>query len=150
MMNKAVEAGHLFFRGLETRNMSPPEAKLYRLKIEREELLRKAKAYALALNQIERYRDESHARLESKARRAGKGLHDDGQYRTRLRRQAAAYQREMAKLNADHPLGSCAEELRACNIKIAAAVTALHRSWLDDRKSGERFSTFKINSGGVN
>jgi hypothetical protein len=56
----------------------------------------------------------------------------------------------MAKLNAEFPLGYCRDELRAINVEIAKAVAELHRSWLDNRKPGERFSTFKLNSGGVN
>jgi hypothetical protein len=33
---------------------------------------------------------------------------------------------------------------------LLAMTTSCKRSWLDDRKPGEHFSTFKLNSGGVN
>jgi hypothetical protein len=61
-----------------------------------------------------------------------------------------ARQRALAKLNADFQMGYCRDELRAINVEIAKAVAVFQRSWLDDRKPGEHFSTSRINSGGVN
>jgi hypothetical protein len=146
-VNKAIADAESFFRNLTQSEMSEPERTLYNLKIERESLVRRANEYARALNQIEQYSDKCSTRLET--RRASGDLHGR-RYHDKAKRQAAAHQRAMAKLNADFPLGNCAEELRAINVEIAKATAALHRSWLDNRKPGEYFSTFKINSGGVN
>jgi hypothetical protein len=132
-----------FFRNLNAKQMSSAERAVYDLKIEREALLRNANAYARALNQIERYHVECSTRLE--ARHLNGRRHLD-----KLNKQAAAHQRELAKLNSNFPLGFARDELRAINVEIAKAVTELQRSWLDDRKPNERFSTFRINSGGVN
>ena len=109
--------------------------------------MRRANEYCRALNRIEHRHVECSTRLE--ARHGGYDV-PGRQYRDKVKRQAAAYQRARANLNADYPMGHCRDELRAVNVEIAKAVAELHRSWLDDRKPGERFSTSRINSGGVN
>jgi hypothetical protein len=99
---------------------------------------------------LEKYRDECSARLET--RHGGDDLHGrpERRYHDKQKKQAAAYRREMAQLNSEFPLGFARDQLRAINVEIAKAVIDLHRSWLDNRKPGEHFSTFKLNSGGVN
>lgn len=142
MASEAVANAESFFCDLGTSKMSAQERVVYELKIERESLLRKANEYARALNRIERYRLECSERLET--RHNGHDLHGR-RFRDKQKRQAAAHEREMAKLNAEFPLGAAREELRAINVEITKAVAALHRFRVDHLKEGERFSTFKIN-----
>jgi hypothetical protein len=103
-----------FFRNM----VSEPEVVLHRLRMERKDLIRRANAYAWALNEIERRRVECSERLEIKHRLGFKQLHGR-KYRDKVEGQAAAYQRALAKLNAAYPGGYCRDELRAINIKIA-------------------------------
>jgi hypothetical protein len=140
MVSPAVENAESFFTGIATSKMSAQERTLYELKLERASLLRRANEYSRDLNRIEQYAIECTNRLE--ARHHGADLHGR-KYRDRIERQAAAHRSEMARLNAEFPLGAARDELRAINVEIAAAVTALQRSWLEDRKPGERFSTFQ-------
>jgi hypothetical protein len=146
-MNKAVEAGHLFFQNLTQAGMSPAERLVADLKIQRAALVRNANEYARALNRLERYREDCRAKLEAK-HHSDDRLHGR-RYRDKVERQAAAHTRGMNKLNAEFPLGFARDQLREINVRIAAAVTDFQRSWLDDRKPGEHFSTSKINSGGI-
>jgi hypothetical protein len=143
--SEATANAESFFRNLTP--MSAQERTLYELKLERESLLRRANEYSRALNRIEARHLECVARLE--ARHHGADLHGR-KYRDRVERQAAAHQRALTALQVEFPLGAARDELRAINVTIDAAVTELQRSWLDDRKPGEHFSTSKINSGGVN
>jgi hypothetical protein len=143
MASAAVANAESFFRNLATSKLSEAERLVYELKIERESLLRQANAYARALNRIEQRDVECRERLE--ARHDSHDLHGR-KYRDKAERQAAAHQRTMVELNEEFPLGFARDALRAINAEIAKAVTELQRSWLDDRKPGERFSTFKINA----
>jgi hypothetical protein len=126
--------------------MNAAEVVVYDLKIERAALVRKANAYARGLRSIEQYHDDCRARLEA---RHGHDLHGR-RYRDKVNKQAAAYERAVVDLNERYALGNCAAELAACDASIMKATAALHRFGVDNLKPDERFSTFEINTGGVN
>ena len=100
------------------------------LKIQRAALLRNANEYARALNRLDRYRDQCSTRLE--ARHHGDDLHGR-RYHDTQKRQAAAHEREMAKLNAEFPSGAAQSALREITVRIAQAVTDLQHFEADKR-----------------
>jgi hypothetical protein len=97
--------------------MSEPEAVVYRLKIEREGLVRSSGEY-------------HRARLNLQS----------------TMKPGAAQDKAIANLNADFPMGDCCIELNSVNAAIMKATAALHRFQTSNLKQRERFDSRRINT----
>jgi hypothetical protein len=113
-MNEAVN----LFRSLECSEMSEPEAVVYRLKIERDALMRSSKKYHFERLHIQRFIEP--------------GPEQD---------------QALQKLNETYPLGYSRKELDAVNRAIAKAIVELHRFQASNLKQGEHFDSRRINAG---
>jgi hypothetical protein len=97
MASEAVQHAESFFASIAQSRMSEPEAALYRLKIDREALVRRGNEY-------------HHARLHIQC----------------TIKPGAAQDKALAKLNAIYPMGYCKTELVTINAAIAKATIELH------------------------
>src|SRR5437016_1495938 len=97
-MNKAIERADSFFTSLATKNMTEPEAVLYRLKVDRENLVRTSSDY-------------HRARLHLQS----------------TLRPGAALDAALVTLHKKYPGGYRKTELAAVNAAITKATVALHR-----------------------
>ena len=116
MSDRLSAAG--FFSNLTEMNMSAPEVIVYRLRIEREALVRSSKNYHRKRLHIQSFIEPGSAQDQA-----------------------------LIKLNADFPMGYCRSELVAINAAISEASIALHRQRAANLQPGEHFDTRRTNLG---
>jgi hypothetical protein len=102
------------FRSLDYHEMSEPEAVVYRLKLDREALLRSAKKYHWKLLHIKQFIEPG-----------------------------PAQDHRLLKLNETHPLGYCRPELVKINAEIAKAIVDMNNYQANMLKDGQHFNTRK-------
>jgi hypothetical protein len=102
------------FQSLDYHEMSEPEAAVYKLRIEREALLRQAKRYHWARLHIQQFIEPG-----------------------------PAQDHRLLKLNENFPKGYARKELVAVNAEIAKAIVDLNNHQANNLKDGQHFNTRK-------